>query len=120
MMFLSSALVAALSLISSTESFAPRSLAVRSAAAGPLFVSITDSVVGDGVTMPQGTTVAAVPKVAQRWRKSTKQLATLGPSSGDREMIEKVCFTTTTSTTTATTTTTTTDADDDIRQMRWR
>jgi pyruvate kinase len=34
------------------------------------------------------TTVAAVPKIAQRWRKSTKQLATLGPASSTKEMIE--------------------------------
>lgn len=34
------------------------------------------------------TTVAAVPKVAQRWRKSTKQLVTLGPASSTKEMIE--------------------------------
>jgi pyruvate kinase len=34
------------------------------------------------------TTVAAVPKMAQRWRKSTKQLATLGPASSSKEMIE--------------------------------
>lgn len=36
------------------------------------------------------TTVATVPKVAQRWRKSTKQLATLGPASSSVEMIEKL------------------------------
>lgn len=36
------------------------------------------------------TTVAAVPKMAQRWRKSTKQLATLGPASSNMEMIEKL------------------------------
>lgn len=36
------------------------------------------------------TTVAAVPKMAQRWRKSTKQLATLGPASSSKEMIEKL------------------------------
>lgn len=35
-------------------------------------------------------TVAAVPKVAQRWRKSTKQVVTLGPASSDKEMIEKL------------------------------
>merc|ERR1719437_336517 len=29
-------------------------------------------------------------KVAQRWRKKTKQLATLGPASCDFEMIEKL------------------------------
>ncbi len=38
----------------------------------------------------QSTTVAAVPKLAQRWRKSTKQLATLGPASSTKEMIEKL------------------------------
>ena len=36
------------------------------------------------------TTVAAVPKLSQRWRKSTKQVATLGPASSNREMIEKL------------------------------
>ena len=35
-------------------------------------------------------TVATVPKVAQRWRKSTKQLITLGPASSTSEMIEKL------------------------------
>jgi pyruvate kinase len=34
------------------------------------------------------TTVASIPKFAQRWRKSTKQLATLGPASSSFEMIE--------------------------------
>jgi Pyruvate kinase, barrel domain len=34
------------------------------------------------------TSVAATPKVAQRWRKRTKQLATLGPASSTFEMIE--------------------------------
>jgi len=33
-------------------------------------------------------TIAAVPKVSQRWRKKTKQLVTLGPASETREMIE--------------------------------
>lgn len=36
----------------------------------------------------QQTSVAAVPKFAQRWRKRTKQLATLGPASSSLEMIE--------------------------------
>jgi hypothetical protein len=40
--------------------------------------------------MPKETTVAAVPKMAQRWRKSTKQLTTLGPASSNKEMIEKI------------------------------
>lgn len=43
-----------------------------------------------GVPSLQDTTVAAVPKVAQRWKKSTKQLVTLGPASSSREMIEKL------------------------------
>jgi Pyruvate kinase, barrel domain len=36
------------------------------------------------------TTVAQVPIVSQRWRKRTKQLATLGPASSTKEMIEKL------------------------------
>jgi hypothetical protein len=40
-------------------------------------------------SLPQkSATVAAVPKVAQRWRKSTKQVVTLGPASSTKEMIE--------------------------------
>lgn len=35
-------------------------------------------------------TVAMAPKLAQRWRKSTKQVATLGPASNSVEMIEKL------------------------------
>lgn len=42
------------------------------------------------IPMPKKTTVAAVPKLARRWRKSTKQLATLGPASSTPEMIEKL------------------------------
>ncbi|KAL3811228.1 hypothetical protein ACHAXA_008987 [Cyclostephanos tholiformis] len=38
--------------------------------------------------LAQQTSVAAVPKFAQRWRKRTKQLATLGPASSSLEMIE--------------------------------
>jgi Pyruvate kinase, barrel domain len=34
------------------------------------------------------TTVANPPMVAQRWRKSTKQVATLGPASNTMQMIE--------------------------------
>lgn len=46
---------------------------------------------GDAVTsksFEQPTSVAAIPKFAQRWRKRTKQLATLGPASSTFEMIE--------------------------------
>lgn len=89
--YLPSALLSVIGLLSpTTESFAPRSLTKAIAEQSPssLFVSVSDSLDG---TLPKKTTVAAVPKVAQRWRKSTKQLATLGPASSDREMIEKVC-----------------------------
>ena len=98
MIILSSTLAIGLGLIS-CESFAPRSivdyrlspLAKASSqvgqTTGPLFASVANSTLG---TLHQETSVAAVPKVAQRWRKSTKQLATLGPSSSNREMIEKV------------------------------
>lgn len=41
-------------------------------------------------TLPKDTTVAQVPRVAQRWRKSTKQVITLGPASSSKEMIEKL------------------------------
>merc|ERR1719232_63780 len=34
--------------------------------------------------------VAAVPRISNRWKKSTKQVATLGPASSSREMIEKL------------------------------
>lgn len=81
------------SLIPSNQSFAPRSNIVcggkRSSAVKPLFVSLLSTNPTTG-TKPQETTVAAVPKVAQRWKKSTKQLATLGPSSSSKEMIEKL------------------------------
>jgi len=40
--------------------------------------------------VPKDPTVAAVPKIAQRWRKSTKQVVTLGPVSSSKEMIEKL------------------------------
>lgn len=48
------------------------------------------STTADAATAPleQQTSVAAVPKFAQRWRKRTKQLATLGPASDSLEMIE--------------------------------
>lgn len=47
---------------------------------------------GNRRTIPSSlpTTVAVVPMVAQRWRKSTKQVATLGPASNSKEMIEKL------------------------------
>jgi pyruvate kinase len=59
---------------------------VGSKSALNVVTDVTDGV----VATPKETTVAAVPKVAQRWRKSTKQLVTLGPASSSREMIEKL------------------------------
>jgi pyruvate kinase len=41
-------------------------------------------------TIPQAAAVATPPKLAQRWRKSTKQVATLGPASSNMAMIEKL------------------------------
>lgn len=85
---LSSALLSAVALLSpTTESFAPRSLTSAKPSQTSLSVSVSESLDG---TLPQNTSVASVPKVAQRWRKSTKQLATLGPASSNYEMIEKV------------------------------
>ena len=69
MMILSSVLVTALSLISSTDSFSPRSIVSDRLATsgnhhaervGPLSVSLVNTILG---TKPQETTVAAVPKV---------------------------------------------------------
>lgn len=51
-----------------------------------LFASTMDSSTTE--TQASFTTVAAVPKLSQRWRKSTKQVATLGPASSSKEMIE--------------------------------
>ena len=50
-------------------------------------VSVTQEDV-PSVPLEQRTSVAAIPKFAQRWRKRTKQLATLGPASSSFEMIE--------------------------------
>lgn len=62
-----------------------------------LFVasSISDVLATNGVAfveakLPKTATVATAPMVAQRWRKSTKQVATLGPASSSKEMIEKL------------------------------
>lgn len=49
---------------------------------------VSNSYDGSPVRTPsaEDITVAAVPKVAQRWRKSTKQLVTLGPASSSFEV----------------------------------
>lgn len=85
---------------STTWAFSPNLLGKRTASNGICHGSTTPtalSVVSDTDTfnpsfapIAQETTVAAVPKMAQRWRKSTKQLATLGPASSTKEMIEKL------------------------------
>jgi len=49
-----------------------------------------DVVTSGGKPKNASKAVASVPKLAQRWRKSTKQLATLGPVSSTPEMIEKL------------------------------
>jgi pyruvate kinase len=96
-MRLSSALlVLSLGLIQSSDSFVPRGLptfGVRSGASTQVGSSVSKvwedatSSVGS-IPAPKEATVAAIPKVAQRWRKSTKQLITLGPASSSLEMIE--------------------------------
>ena len=59
------------------------------AAAAPLFSTVSPNG-ASAVSASKTTTVAQVPKVAQRWRKSTKQVVTLGPASSSLEMIEKL------------------------------
>lgn len=54
------------------------------------FATVEKNVLSGNSSSAKATTVAGVPKLAQRWRKSTKQLATLGPASSNREMIEKL------------------------------
>mmetsp|Transcript_6437 Transcript_6437/g.11196 ORF Transcript_6437/g.11196 Transcript_6437/m.11196 type:complete len:596 (+) Transcript_6437:91-1878(+) len=63
----------------------------RSSALASTTVEPTAAATEDVVTskpLEQKSTVAAIPKFAQRWRKRTKQLATLGPASDTFEMIE--------------------------------
>jgi pyruvate kinase len=100
-MRVSSSLLVALGLIASTDSFVPRSIpafaarSLASSSAASTKISSALHVVANatstnGVVQSsfKEATVAAVPKVAQRWRKSTKQLVTLGPASSTKEMIE--------------------------------
>ena len=70
-------------LASQSEAFAPASFGVQRSSA------LQSSIAPNGIrTTPASieTTVAAAPKVAQRWRKSTKQLVTLGPASSSLEV----------------------------------
>ena len=54
------------------------------------FATVEKNILSGNASSNRVTTVAGVPKLAQRWRKSTKQLATLGPASSNKEMIEKL------------------------------
>ena len=79
------ALLAALS-DNSVNSFSPNSIARRTTT---LSSSLSDIDINPPTkTLETPTSVAAIPKFAQRWRKRTKQLATLGPASSSFEMIE--------------------------------
>ncbi|KAL3904456.1 MAG: hypothetical protein SGILL_010061 [Bacillariaceae sp.] len=83
---LAAALTAVACLAPPAESFVPRAISnTNHQATTTTLFSTTEK---PAATVE--TTVAAVPKVAQRWRKSTKQLSTLGPASSNREMIEKL------------------------------
>jgi Pyruvate kinase, barrel domain len=55
-----------------------------------LFSTVTTPNGMKTTTSTKTATVATAPMVAQRWRKSTKQVATLGPASSSKEMIEKL------------------------------
>jgi hypothetical protein len=105
-MRVSSSLLVALGLIVAGDSFVPRSVpafATRSLSSSSVArtkissalhvvanATMTNGANGAVKTSFKEATVAAVPKVAQRWRKSTKQLVTLGPASSNRDMIEKL------------------------------
>lgn len=71
----------------SASAFAPTMSAARkSGSSTSLKSTVTPSI--PTTETASDTTVASIPKFAQRWRKSTKQLATLGPASSTLEMIE--------------------------------
>eukprot|EP00978_Attheya_sp_CCMP212_P000086 scaffold168_cov53-Attheya_sp.AAC.3 len=79
----------------SSEAFAPRgfTFGVVSPSAIETRLAVAASTVAPSTSVPptaKDTTVAQVPRLSQRWRKSTKQLATLGPASETKEMIEKL------------------------------
>ena len=75
-------------------SFATSSLAFspsfKALSGGRVSTQLQSTTVNDLGAIPQSAAVATAPKLAQRWRKSTKQLATLGPASSDFETIEKL------------------------------
>ncbi len=71
----------------STFAFAPTMSAVRQSSSSSS-TSLKSTVAPSIPTEAASATIASIPKFAQRWRKSTKQLATLGPASSTPEMIE--------------------------------
>ena len=72
--------------------FSPRVPFFASTAHDPIKATLVPEVKNEAppASVTSSPTVAAVPKVAQRWKKSTKQVATLGPASSTFEMIEKL------------------------------
>ena len=79
---------AAAFLASQSEAFAPASLGVKRTSS-----FLQSSLAPNGVAATKAEmTVAAAPKVAQRWRKSTKQLVTLGPASSNFEVRPCTCI----------------------------
>jgi pyruvate kinase len=82
------------SLAATASAFVPPSFGVQQKQQSntAVFASVATSGASNMVssTLPRDATVATVPSVAQRWRKSTKQVATLGPASSNKEMIEKL------------------------------
>jgi pyruvate kinase len=85
MKFTASAFCLLASTLSVTQAFVPQKLSFAS----PSSLTLRQAtVVPNGVTSTKDVTVAQAPKIAQRWRKSTKQVITLGPASSSREMIE--------------------------------
>lgn len=82
-----SVVTAAAFLVSQSEAFAPAALGVKRTS-----TFLQSSLAPNGVAATKTeTTVAAAPKVAQRWRKSTKQLVTLGPASSSLEVSTDTC-----------------------------
>ena len=76
-------------LASQANAFLPHSVKQTSFAvkkSSGLFSSVVQNGSKVRPTSVEDITVAAVPKVAQRWRKSTKQLVTLGPASSSEEV----------------------------------
>jgi hypothetical protein len=81
----------ALGLVASCDSFVPRGLptfALTSSRTSASALNVATVTNGASPSTLKETTVAASPKISQRWRKSTKQLVTLGPASSTKEMIE--------------------------------